>query len=338
MPVVSIPEWQAFLDCHPDAHLLQTAAWGELKAAFGWRPLRWLTERDGVRLGAQVLLRSLPLGYSLAYLPKGPVSDRPESDDPARWQPLWAELDAHLRQQRTVFLKVEPDLWEPPASAPPAGFVASPQDIQPARTLLVDLDGSEDDVLRRMKQKTRYNIRLALKKGIVVYPSADLEAFHKLMTVTGTRDRFGVHSLTYYRQAYERFYPQGECELLIAAYAGEPLAALMVFARGRRAWYFYGASSDAHRERMPAYLLQWEAMRWARARGCTQYDLWGVPDADEGVLEAGFTERSGGLWGVYRFKRGFGGELRRARGPWDRVYNPLLYWLYTRWAANRSGE
>jgi lipid II:glycine glycyltransferase (peptidoglycan interpeptide bridge formation enzyme) len=107
--------------------------------------------------------------------------------------------------------------------------------------------------------------------------------------------------------------------------------------QGKRATYLYGASSNTHRDAMPTYLIQWEAMRWARAQGCTEYDLWGVPDASPQTLEAEFTERSEGLWGVYRFKRGFGGELRRSAGPWDRVYNRPLYNLY-RWWASRRGE
>jgi lipid II:glycine glycyltransferase (peptidoglycan interpeptide bridge formation enzyme) len=204
--------------------------------------------------------------------------------------------------------------------------------------LVVDLRGDEEQVLNRMKQKTRYNIRLALKKGVVVRTSADLDTFQRLMNVTGSRDSFGVHSLDYYRRAYELFYPRGECELLMAEYEGNPLAGLMVFARGRRAWYFYGASADEHRETMPTYLLQWEAMRWARQLGCIEYDLWGVPDADEATLEANFTTRSSGLWGVYRFKRGFGGLLRRAGSPWDRVYQPALYALYRWWANRRPAE
>jgi len=152
--------------------------------------------------------------------------------------------------------------------------------------------------------------------------------------LTGERAEFGVHNLDYYRRAYEIFQPLGMCELLQAEYQGEPLAALMVFAYGERAWYIYGASSNKERNRMPPYLLQWEAMRWAKARGCTMYDLWGVPDCDENELEEHFTNRSDGLWSVYRFKRGFGGELRRGAGPWDRVYNPLLYTFY-RWWMNR---
>jgi peptidoglycan pentaglycine glycine transferase (the first glycine) len=104
----------------------------------------------------------------------------------------------------------------------------------------------------------------------------------------------------------------------------------MIFVNGERAWYFYGASNNEQRNLMPTYLVQWEAMRWARQRGCKEYDLWGVPDADLQRLEAEFKTRSDGLWGVYRFKRGFGGQLRRSLEPWERVFNPWLYKLY-RW-------
>jgi lipid II:glycine glycyltransferase (peptidoglycan interpeptide bridge formation enzyme) len=131
-----------------------------------------------------------------------------------------------------------------------------------------------------------------------------------------------------HHKAYELFHPKGMCELLLADYQGQPLAALMVFAVGRHAWYLYGASSDRERARMPAYLLQWKAIRWARSRGCVKYDLWGVPDEDEATLEAQFESRRDGLWGVYRFKRGFGGRVARSAGAWDRVYNPAVYWLY----------
>jgi len=111
----------------------------------------------------------------------------------------------------------------------------------------------------------------------------------------------------------------------------------MVFALPPRAWYFYGASSNVHREKMPTYLLQWEAMRWAKSQGCTSYDLWGIPDEEEEMLEAEFTHRHDGLWGVYRFKRGFGGRLARSVGAWDRVYSPARYRLYrlVLWARNR---
>jgi lipid II:glycine glycyltransferase (peptidoglycan interpeptide bridge formation enzyme) len=240
------------------------------------------------------------------------------------------------KNRRAVFLKLEPDQWDEKTSVVRGSWSVSPHNIQPPRTITVDLKGTEDDILAHMKQKTRYNIRLAGKKGVTVRPWDDLSAFYEMMLVTGGRDDFGVHSLEYYRRAYELFYPTGMAELLVAEYEGNPLAALMVFARGRRAWYIYGASNNQERNRMPTYLLQWEAMRWARSKGAEEYDLWGAPDEDEETLEANFTKRSDGLWGVYRFKRGFGGELNRAVQALDRVYNPLLYKLYLWRMAGRE--
>ncbi|MGB8984971.1 MAG: peptidoglycan bridge formation glycyltransferase FemA/FemB family protein, partial [Anaerolineales bacterium] len=164
----------------------------------------------------------------------------------------------------------------------------------------------------------------------------DLESFHKMMLLTGGRDGFGVHSLEYYHRAYELLHPKQMGELLLAEFEGKPLAALFVARYGNRAYYLYGASTDEERNRMPTYLLQWEAMKWARAHGGQEYDLWGVPDEDEATLEANFEKRHDGLWGVYRFKRGFGGELKRAAQAMDRVYNPLLYWAYLRFIGNRE--
>jgi len=315
MGEVSREAWQEFLRSHSDAHLLQTAEWGELKSSFGWSAVRLIVGETG----AQVLFRRLPLGLTLAYLPRGPLGQPDEA--------FWAELNRICRARRAVFLKVEPDRW---ATDPDPGWPLrpSPHAIQPPRTVMISLEGSEEDILARMKQKTRYNIRLAEKKGVTVRPWTDLDGFHRMMLVTGGRDGFGVHSLAYYRRAYELFQPAGLCELLVAEFEGRPLAALMVFAFGKHAYYLYGASNNEERNRMPTYLLQWEAMRWARGRGCRDYDLWGVPDASESVLEAGFESRSDGLWGVYRFKRGFGGQVIRAADALDQVYNPLLYRLY----------
>jgi lipid II:glycine glycyltransferase (peptidoglycan interpeptide bridge formation enzyme) len=330
MPVLEPAEWQQWIKRFSEAHLLQHGQWGALKAFFGWQPVQ-LTAGGS---GALVLFRQLPLGFSLGYIPKGPLGED--------WTVLWPELDALCRQRRAVFLKVEPDAWGEDylqtEQLRAAGFRPSAHSLQPPRTVVLDISGDEDEILAAMKQKTRYNIRLAERKEVVVRPSHDLETFTRMMAVTGERDDFGVHTPDYYRRAYELFHPAGLCELLIAYYQDQPLAGLMVFAAGKRAWYLYGASSNRERNRMPAYLIQWEAIRWAKARGCTSYDLWGVPDADEDMLEAGFMEQEDGLWGVYRFKRGFGGEVRRAAGAWDRVYRPGLYLAYRTMMARRGGE
>lgn len=328
MSLVSFSEWREFIKKQANPHILQTAEWGELKRAFGWEVERMVSGD----LGAQILFRKLPLGFTAAYVPK-PVFSHPYSADRQHWsvmiEPFLAEIDAVCRKKRAVFLKIEPDCWSDNPSIPHyPSFIVSKHNIQPPRTILVSLEGTDDDILARMKQKCRYNVRLAEKKGITVRAWDDLDGFHRMMTVTGGRDGFGVHSLEYYRKAYELFHPTGMANLLVAEFESRPLAALMVFALGKRAYYLYGASTDEERNRMPTYLLQWRAMQWAKARGCVEYDLWGVPDADEQTLEAQFETRHDGLWGVYRFKRGFGGQVLRAAQAMDKVYMPLLYQLY----------
>jgi peptidoglycan pentaglycine glycine transferase (the first glycine) len=314
MSIVSLSDWNQFLSNQPNAHLLQTGEWGELKSMFEWKPVRIVNGDDGV----QILFRKLPLGFTIGYIPKA---------NPA--PPLWKEIDSACKQNRAVFLKLEPDLWNNQTSdTSHLPLRTSSHNIQPPRTITVDLKGPADEILARMKQKTRYNIRLAEKKGVIVHSWNNLSAFHDMMLVTGDRDGFGVHSEKYYRRAYELLHPKGMGELLLAEYEGKPLAALFVACHGDRAYYLYGASTDEERNRMPTYLLQWEAMKWAKSRSCEEYDLWGVPDEDEEVLEANFESRHDGLWGVYRFKRGFGGQLKRAAQALDRVYNPLLYRLY----------
>jgi peptidoglycan pentaglycine glycine transferase (the first glycine) len=325
--------WEAFATAQPQPHLLQTSAWGQLKSAFGWQPAAVVAGGAG----ALVLFRTLPLGLTLAYVPRGPLANWQQ---PAELEALVARLDQLCRARRAICLKWEPDLPDDPDCArrlASLGFRPSPHTVQPRRSLVVDLAGSEAEVLGRMKQKTRYNIGLARKKGVsarAAGSAADLERFITLMQATGARDGFGIHAPAYYRRAYELFQPGGHCALLLAEYQESPtrepelLAGVMAFAVGGQAWYLYGASSDRERPRMAPYLAQWEAMRWARTQGARWYDLWGVPDEDEAALEAGFEQRHEGLWGVYRFKRGFGGRLVRTIGAWDRVYNPLLYRAY----------
>ncbi len=334
MPEVNLTEWNHFLKSHPNAHLLQMGEWGELKRGFGWKPVRIILAQPPTgnnEIGAQILFRRLPLGLTLGYMPKPVFS--------GQWSTVrdqfWKEVDSICKQNHAIFLKIEPDAWAEEFLIPHSSFLISKHNIQPPRTIVISIKDSEEQILARMKPKCRYNIRLAEKKGITVRTWDDISAFHEMMTVTGGRDKFGVHSKEYYQRAYELFHPKGTCELLVAEFEGKPLASLMVFADATRAWYVYGASNDQERNRMPTYLLQWEAIRWAKARGCEEYDLWGVPDENEETLEANFETRHDGLWGVYRFKRGFGGQLKRAAQALDRVYNPLLYWAYLRFIGNR---
>jgi peptidoglycan pentaglycine glycine transferase (the first glycine) len=327
--------WDDFVAGYGDGHVLQTSLWGMLKSQFGWWDERVALSRDDELVaGAQVLYRRLPAGLGcLAYVPKGPLVDWTDEEQLTE---LLMVLDRAVRSRGGIALTIEPDLLDEPIYRErlcSLGFRPSPFDaIQPRCTLVVDISADENTILVAMKSKTRYNIRLAARKGVSVREAAefDLAAFHTLMAFTAARDRFGIHTPAYYETVYRLFVPQNWARLLLAEVDGEPVAALMVFALPPRAWYLVGASGNAHREKMPTYLLQWEAMRWARSLGCTAYDLYGVPDEDEDTLEAGFAQRRDGLWGVYRFKRGFGGKLVRSVGAWDRIYAPGRYRLY-RW-------
>ena len=319
MPEVTIAEWERFYHSQSNASFLQSPAWGNLKEKFGWNPVRIIQQGSG----AQMLIRNGPLGIRLGYVPKGPLGMiSPE---------ILEEIFEIAKEQRCFVVTLEPDLWENAEITIPAALNPTPgRNIQPRRTILVSLGGTPDDWLGRMKQKTRYNMRLAEKKDVRIVESEDTALFHQLMEKTGKRDGFGIHNYDYYDTAFQEFRSSGEGTILLATFEQQPLGALMVFAHGKTAWYVYGSSNDLERNRMPTYLLQWEAMKWAAQKGCETYDLWGIPDVEEKELEEGFETRSDGLWGVYRFKRGFGGEIRRSARAIDLVINGSLYAIYRR--------
>ncbi len=326
--LLSNEEWKKRLDDFPGAHLLQTAEWGELKSSFSWKTNHIANDE----CQAQVMFRSLPGGFSVGYIPKGPLGGITVD--------FLEELKHIGKKNNAIMIKIEPDGFE-------AGIeniqnyknqpnLVQSRPIQPAQTIVVDISGDETSILSRMKQKTRYNIHLAEKKEISVIETSDVDAFYKMMTTTGTRDGFGVHSLAYYKKAYSLFSLSGECVILTARFGDTNLASVMIFRRGKRCWYFYGASTEMERNRMPVYLLQWEVIRWAKKYGCTQYDLWGIPDASEQELEEQFMSRADGLWGVYRFKRGFGGNIKRSVQTYDLVLIPLVYKALLWWTESRN--
>ncbi len=344
--------WDAFVAAHPHGHILQTSRWAALKCAFGWSGER-IALRSGpgeaapIAAGVSLLYRRLPWGQVLAYAPKGPLVDW---NDEAQTRALLHLARQSCRLRRAALLKIEPDLE---ASAGLAdllamhGFRPSDQRVQPLSTIQIDLTGDEEAILARMKPKWRYNIRLAERRGVTVREALpeDLPAIQGLLEATGRRDRFDVHSAGYYRLATDLFVPAGWATWLIAEHAGVMLAALAVFALGANAWYMWGASSDSARNLMPNHALQWAAMRWARARGCRTYDLWGIPD-EVGEQPEAYADSenwgSDGLWGVYRFKQGFGGRVVRYIGAWDLPLSPVGYGLYraglrlVRWLRHRG--
>ena len=168
------------------------------------------------------------------------------------------------------------------------GWQFSQEQVQFRNTVLIDLEPGEKELLANMKQKTRYNVNLALRKGVVVRTAkpGDIDQLIHMYAETSVRDGFVIRSDGYYREVWNSFmfHPgpvrldQPVAEALIAEMDGESIAAVIIFRFARKAWYLYGMSRTAHRDKMPNYLLQWEAIKRAKAAGCTVYDLWGAPD------------------------------------------------------------
>ncbi len=333
--VDSAESWRSLLQQLPGAHPLQSWAWGEFKTRWGWR-MQPTACFEGEQPVAAALILQRPLTarlpLTMLYVPKGPILDHARPD---LRQTVLGDLAQIARQRRAVLVKIDPDVvWASgvEAQAEPVGLAwqeelrargwrFSAEQVQFRHTVTLDLTLSEEALLAAMKPKTRYNIRLAAKKGITIREgdSADFPLIADMYRVTAARNDFTIRPAAYYLDAWRTLHTAGLAQPFLAEYAGEPLAALILVRSERLALYMYGASSERERERMPTYLLQWAAICWAKAHGCTLYDFWGAPDE--------FVE-SDRLWGVWRFKAGFNGEGRRHIGAWDySPYSPAL-WLY----------
>jgi lipid II:glycine glycyltransferase (peptidoglycan interpeptide bridge formation enzyme) len=326
--------WDRFVAEHPQGHFLQSWTWGELKASAGWFPLRlalWDVESHEIVAAAQVLRRTAPrvpieLGY-LAYIPKGPVLDWSRGD---LCRAFFTQLQQILLKQGAVALRMEPGLemgtMESEAFLQQLAVLrseailqaASVPSVQPLRTIMLDLTPDEGTLLAQMKEKWRYNVRLASRRSVTVRVAdapADVQRWYQLLQTTGERDQFGIHTCEYYMRVWELFRPRNEVQLLLAEHDGQLLAGIFACIFGRQALYLYGASSNEQRHLMPNYLLQWEAIRRARQQGALLYDFCGIPETDA-ETEA--------MAGVYRFKRGWGGRVVQFPGGYQQVYRPLL--------------
>lgn len=337
--------WNALISRLPRPHLLQTWQWAEAKQPFGWKAYHrtWESKKGELLAAAQILERSirLPLlgrALRMHYVPKGPLLvDWANHDLRSR---VFSGLRQFAQERGAFFVKIDPDValgYGPPGpeaarenpvgrdlrvELQASGWRFSNEQVQMRNTMLIDLHKSEDDLLAAMKQKTRYNIRLADRKGVKVRKGGpeDFPALYHMYAETSLRDGFVIRSETYYREVWDTFFAAGLLIPLLAEVEGEAVAGLMLFIFGEQAWYIYGMSRDLHREKMPNYLLQWEAIRAAKEAGSKIYDLWGAPDE--------FNEHDP-MWGVYRFKQGLAAYEARHIGAWDFPIKPWIYHLYT---------
>ena len=355
--------WNVILSSLPVPHLLQSAQWAEVKSQFGWQPyyLVWQENSGNLEMienpqgdlpvtnpaaAALILERKIFRGISIMYVPKGPLLK--DWTDLRLQKKVLEDLQYFAQKRGAIQIKIDPDLVighgipgeDEPDIDPQGidirkewmeqGWRFSSDQIQFRNTILIDLRQDDIEILGRMKSKTRYNIRLAERKGITIRlgDKTDLAGLYRMYADTSMRGGFTIRGESYYQTLWQIFMREGlhkktdpVAQPIIAEFEEQPVAGAVMFRFGERAWYLHGMSLPEHNEKMPSYLIQWEGMRWAKENGCSTYDMWGAPDR--------FVDTDS-MWGVYRFKRGFGGEVVRTIGAWDYAAKPQLYKIYTR--------
>jgi lipid II:glycine glycyltransferase (peptidoglycan interpeptide bridge formation enzyme) len=320
--------WDELVAANPGGgQFLQTRAWGEFKRRWGWTPTYWMAEAAGHDVAVLFLRRRVAGLGDLWYAPKGPgIANAGE---------LVEVLADRVALRGAFVVKVEPEVEESaadPRAWQAAGLCKAASDVQMSRaTIVVDLSGDEDALLASFKPKTRYNIRLAARRGVEVaavpMTDANIELMYSLMAATQDRAGFVLRSARYFRQYWELQAASGQGQLFFASWQGEVLAGLYAVHVGDRAWYKDGGSTKLRSDLMAPHLLQWEVMRWLRERGVYRYDLVAVPPSSQ------LTE-SHPLYGIYRFKSGFSDRITDFVGTWDLPLRPRSYAAWQRFGES----
>jgi lipid II:glycine glycyltransferase (peptidoglycan interpeptide bridge formation enzyme) len=315
--------WDDFVQAAASTSFLQSWAWGEMQTSLGVRFWRLIVEDSGAVVAtALVLRRDLPFGQSWLYLPRGPIV---AEADPAVWNELETYLQKLARQEKSMFVRIDP-AWQPDDASTPllkAAWKKSEREVQPRHTAILDVTASEADLLAAMHAKTRYNIGLASRRGVAIRFSRDakdLESFFELALEVMRRSEFRYHAHDYYEAMLSVLGEKNMCELAIAEYQGDIVAAHILVHFGNMVTYAHGASSNKHREIMAPYLLQWESIRRAKAAGAAHFDFFGV--APQGAAASH-------PWaGITRFKAGFNGRHVEYIGAYDMVLQSSAYTLF----------
>src|SRR5581483_3020336 len=335
-------QWNSFLISQPRGHLLQSYEWGELNKYLGGRIYRLGALEDGRLIGAMLLSVApvpLPLPRILLkwlYSARGPTVENPES-------PALPTLIAHAqkvaRQEGAVVLRIEPNIADDDprmddwvAAYYAIGFRSNPISVHGRRSWVLDIRPSAEELLANFKMTWRQNVRVAERKGVIVREvssDADFDTYYELLKVTSERDAFFIHNKDYHKEILRHFAGKGDAVLFLAEHEGEALAAKMLIRFGDWCWDMFGASSNHKRNLKATYLLQYRCIQWARERGCSYFDFRTIPE----VLEPGEE-----MWGVYEYKKGFGGFSRLNIPTLDYVYRPLIYTAWRKLVEYRRAQ
>jgi peptidoglycan pentaglycine glycine transferase (the first glycine) len=305
--------WDAFVSQAADASVLQAWAWGSLKSRYGWGVQRYFWVDGQAPIGAAaVLRRSLPGGLALNYAPRGPILD----GHLEQWQAFWQALRERLAQDGGTVLKVDPE-WTSDAQRAVltgSGALPSRHPIQHQATWLVDISGG-DEAMMRLKESTRRNVRAGIRQGITVeasQASAAMDSFYELLQETAAREQFTIRRRAYYQDLLSLFRERGQAAVYLARHEDRLLAGAVMLFFGSKLVYLYGGTREDAKDLKPGYLLHWRAIEDAQRRGCTTYDMWGVP-LDPQPGQRGY--------GYYVFKSRFNGRMVRFIGLYDLPVN-----------------
>jgi lipid II:glycine glycyltransferase (peptidoglycan interpeptide bridge formation enzyme) len=318
------------LEALPPPNLLQSGFWASFKEGFGWKALAFMihctADDHAMDVPLIALTRPLAAGYHLAYIPHGPSPSQPLPGEPCDCLEALSKALKPYLPPKTLFIRFDVP-WGargednfPPAICKPLRKAAC--DVQPPDTVIISLAPSEEELLAGMKPKTRYNTRLAEKKGVRVYEGGpeDIPLWYGLYQETAERDGITLHEREYYERLFElaRSWtgPKPAMHILLAEAEGKVIAGVIIAVFGPGACYLYGAASNEMRNYMASYALQWQGIRLAKKEGALSYDLFGIPPSDD---------PSHAMYGLYRFKTGFGGEILHRPGSYD---YPLKFFPY----------
>ncbi|MDE5974627.1 MAG: peptidoglycan bridge formation glycyltransferase FemA/FemB family protein [Eubacterium sp.] len=313
-----------FLQSNNKSHYLQSPEWAKVKA--NWKHEMLVVENNGKIIGTMsVLLKKTPLLNSyMMYAPRGFICD---SNNKEALEKLTEEVKKTAKKYNAFIFRMDSDIPDSNNNfkemMKSLGYKLKTESptIQPQFVYRLDIKNkTQEELLKSFRSKTRYNINLAIRKNVKVREAqkSDIPIFHKILKHTAKRDKFYVHDISYYERIIDNFGPNN-AKIFIAEYENEPIAAAMCIFYGNKTWYLYGGSTDKYRNYMPTYLLQWTMIKWAIEKNCDIYDFGGV---------SGYKNENNPMYGVYRFKKGFNGEVVKFTNELYLVFKPEINTIY----------
>ena len=321
-------KYEDFLKKHVRCNFQQSTLWAKVKENWKNEIVLVENEKEEIIASLSILIRKIPIFGNLLYSTRGPVGD---IHDEKVLEELTQGIKQIAKKYKAFVIKIEPDIKSDDKTfrkiVEKLGYKIKDdaknfnEEIQPRYVFRLDIKGkTEEDILKNFHQKTRYNLRLAQKKGVIIKEGTkeDLKDFHKIMVETGERDKFIIRPLAYFEKMYDCLAPE-HMQLLMAYHENTPIAGIILIMYGNKTWYLYGASSNQYRNIMPNYLLQWNGIQRAIKDKKDIYDFRGV---------SGVVDESHPQYGLYRFKKGFGAEFTEFIGELYIPFKPAVYWLY----------